>query len=80
MGLLTGVTERDAARALLRIEEDLHRTLMAPPAGDNQRDVWVDTVSALLIEQARGRLFLERLRHRAAYWDAAAARNRELAS
>lgn len=56
-----GVTERDAALALLRVETDLQRTLQQRPAeSENHRD-WSSTVSNLLIELARGRLYLERL-------------------
>jgi hypothetical protein len=58
-----GVTERDVVLALMRVETDLQRALRQRPDRTENATIWSSTVSTLLMELARGRLYLERLQH-----------------
>jgi hypothetical protein len=58
----SGVSEREAAIALLRLKADLVETLGQPPKHPEAMPAWSRGVSTLLIEAARGRLYLLRLR------------------
>ena len=57
----TEATHRETVAALLRIQADLQRTLLRQRETDNEREAWCNAVSTLLLESARGRLFLSRL-------------------
>lgn len=61
-GQNAGSGEREAALALLRIKADLRQTLLRRPEGPDQTLAWSSGISSLLIEAARGRLYLSRLR------------------
>jgi len=54
-------SERLAVQALLQVQEDLRRTLLRRSEWPGGLDSWVETVSMLLVEVARGRVYLERL-------------------
>ena len=56
------VTEREAALALLRIRADLRQAFRQTPRTAEERYAWSSGISGLLIEVARGRLYLSRLR------------------
>ncbi|HVA22896.1 MAG TPA: hypothetical protein VMW62_00720 [Chloroflexota bacterium] len=54
-------TQRDAVAALLRVQSDLRRTLLQQPEAAGELETWRNAISMLLLESARGRLFLSRL-------------------
>ena len=59
-------TEREAVMTLLQVQGDLQHMLQQNPRTAVERRAWRAGVSELMIEIARGRLYLSRLRRRAA--------------
>lgn len=56
--VMVSATERDAVAALLHIQMDLSRTLRQQPRSPAERLAWRDAISTMLIEAARGRVYL----------------------
>ncbi len=62
--MLTEAKERDTVAALLHIQVELSRTLRQRPETLGERRAWRSAISTMLIEAARGRVYLSELQDR----------------